>query len=245
MKVEILPVGDMAIQVFYDAPITEDLHYTIQQTSKLIIDSRTDGITEMVPGFQSITIYYNPLLTTFAELAKKVEEITGQAVGEKSQSQKEVMLIPTCYGGGFGEDLQRVASLHNLSPHEVISLHTSVDYLVYMIGFLPGFPYLKGLKEEISTPRLFTPRLHVPRGAVGIGGNQTGIYPLASPGGWNLIGRTPIRLFDPMLPTPFLLKTGDYIRFYPITEEEFFEIEELVKKKRFQVERRVIPLESN
>lgn len=240
MEVEILPVGDMAIQLSYHMPVTEKLHKLIQQTSKLIIEKDLNGVLELVPGFQSITIYYDPLSVTYNELSRLISEVCTLAKVEADHSPKEVIYIPTCYGGAFGEDIEKVASTHGLHENDVINLHCSVDYLVYMIGFLPGFPYLKGLRDEISSPRLATPRLRVPKGAVGIGGNQTGIYPFESPGGWNLIGRTPIRLFDPIQPTPFLLKAGDIIRFTSISSDEFYEIEARINEQSYQVKREVI-----
>ncbi len=131
--------------------------------------------------------------------------------------------IPVCYGGELGPDLDDVARTHGLAPEEVIRLHADADYLVYMIGFMPGFAYLGGLPERIATPRRKTPRTAVPAGTVGIGGRQTGVYPLVSPGGWNLIGRTPVKIFDIKRDEPTLLSTGDRVRFRPISRSEFDE----------------------
>ena len=133
-------------------------------------------------------------------------------------------MIPVCYDGEFAPDMEDVCAHTGLQREQVIRLHTSRDYLIYMLGFLPGFPYLGGMDERIEAPRLETPRTLIPAGAVGIGGKQTGIYPLASPGGWRLIGRTPIKVYDPDREEPILYKSGDYIRFYPITEEEYKDI---------------------
>ncbi|MCC3356309.1 5-oxoprolinase subunit PxpB [Bacillus sp. REN16] len=233
MNFDILPVGDTALQIFYKDPASDALQRQIQQTTKQIEKTNVLGIIELVPAYQSITIYYNPILISYKNLSTQVSEICKGIAAETTSLLKQVIVIPTCYDG---EDLSGVARGNGLSNEEVISLHSSVDYLVYMIGFLPGFPYLKGLPMRLATPRLANPRLKVPKGAVGIGGDQTGIYPLESPGGWNLIGRTPVPLFDPEKPEPFLLKAGDYLRFKPITSAEYKEIESLVKKHKYMVE---------
>lgn len=233
MNYEILPVGDMALQILFKEPASDSLQRQIQQTTKQIEKMNLPGVIELVPAFESITVYYNPILISYNRLSAQVSEICMTPSTEQSTSSKEIILLPTCYDG---EDLEIVARKNGLSTEEVISIHNSVDYLVYMIGFLPGFPYLKGLPAVLSTPRLANPRLKVPKGAVGIGGDQTGVYPLESPGGWNLIGRTPIPLFDPEKQNPFLLKAGDYLRFTPISSEEYWEIENLVKENRYIVE---------
>lgn len=233
MDFDILPVGDMALQIFYKRPSSRDLQRQIQQTTKHIEKKNIPGVNELVPAFQSITVYYNPILITYKNLSSQVSEICKGISTEEITLVKKVITIPTYYDG---DDLKNVARGHGLSTEEVISIHSSVDYLVYMIGFLPGFPYLKGLPTKLATPRLSSPRLKVPKGAVGIGGDQTGVYPLESPGGWNLIGRTPVPLFNPEKPNPFLLKAGDYLRFMPITSEEYMEIENQVKENSYHVE---------
>lgn len=139
-------------------------------------------------------------------------------------TSRRVVSIPVCYGGEFGPDLEYVAIEHGLTIENLIMIHSSVDYLVHMIGFAPGFPYLGGLPEQIATPRRATPRLQVEAGTVGIGGSQTGIYPITTPGGWQCIGRTPICLFRPEMNPPSLLKAGDFVRFKPITMQEYLEL---------------------
>ena len=139
-------------------------------------------------------------------------------------TSRRIVSIPVCYGGEFGPDLGYVADEHGLTIENLITIHSSVDYLVHMIGFAPGFPYLGGLPERIATPRRATPRLLVEAGTVGIGGSQTGIYPVATPGGWQCIGRTPVRLFRPEMNPPSLLEAGDYVRFQPVTMQEFLEL---------------------
>ena len=141
---------------------------------------------------------------------------------------KRQIQIPVCYEEEFGIDLSKVVDYTGLSAREVISLHTSPSYTVFAIGFLPGFPYLGGLPPELAVPRRSKPRLLVPKGAVGIGGTQTGIYPIESPGGWNLIGRTPLDLYDPNRPHPFLLQAGDQLTFDPISSQQFYEMKEQI-----------------
>lgn len=147
---------------------------------------------------------------------------------ENEQTEKELdhrtVSIPVCYGGEYGPDLEYVARHHNLTPEEVISIHSEGEYLAYMIGFAPGFPFLGGLSEKIATPRRPSPRTSIPAGSVGIAGMQTGVYPISTPGGWQLIGQTPIKLFLPEQNPPSLLQAGDIVKFEPISKEEYQEI---------------------
>ena len=149
-------------------------------------------------------------------------------------SESRIFEIPVCYGGEYGPDLQNIADLAGLTPEEVIKIHSSEDYLIYMLGFLPGFSYLGGLDERIHTPRLANPRIRIPAGSVGIGGSQTGIYPLDSPGGWQLLGMTPVKTYDPGREVPILFEAGDYIRFVPVTEEEYLKIKKQVDEGAYQ-----------
>jgi KipI family sensor histidine kinase inhibitor len=168
-------------------------------------------------------VAYNPLVIGFKDLTRRLRRI------EKSLSYAEPprhrrVEIPTVYGGEFGPDLDFVAGHHGLTTEEVIRIHTSQDYLVYMLGFTPGFPYLGGDLGKIATPRLEKPRMKVPAGSVGIAENQTGIYPIESPGGWRIIGRSPLRLFNPLEPPHFLLAAGDLVRFVSIDENGYREL---------------------
>ena len=150
------------------------------------------------------------------------------------ESRRRVFEIPVCYGGQYGPDLANIAEHAGLTEEEVVKIHSSKDYLIYMLGFLPGFCYLGGLDERIHTPRLANPRLKINAGSVGIGGSQTGIYPLDSPGGWQLMGMTPVKTYDPDREVPILLSAGDYIRFIPVDEEEYLRIKELVERDEYQ-----------
>ncbi len=157
-------------------------------------------------------------------------------MSDTAAQSARVIKIPVCYCEQFGEDLAFVAKHAGMSTDEVIRLHSGTDYLIYMLGFLPGFAYLGGLDKRLVTPRLESPRTLIPQGSVGIGGEQTGIYPIASPGGWQLIGRTPVRPYDAKRQPPILYNAGDYIRFVPISLEEYSRIEALVKNGEYECE---------
>ena len=179
------------------------------------------GITEVTPAYRSVLLEYDPALYNYQAI---VELIQTAPISFTNTDNKSVYEIPVCYGGDFGPDIDTVARLNSITIDEVISIHSEREYQVYMLGFLPGFPYLGGLSSKIATPRLENPRLAIPAGAVGIAGTQTGFYPVSSPGGWQLIGRTPLKLFDPNRQQPFLLSAGNWLRFVPISRIDFFEM---------------------
>ncbi len=201
------------------------LNARTRRLAQLLERQGLTGVIEIVPAycsflvlFESATLDPNRLKAIIEALFQEMGDSDGEAL-EASGSRVE---IPVCYGGDYGPDLVSVAQHNNFSPEEVVRIHSSGTYPVYMLGFAPGFPYLGGLDERIATPRLNTPRSHVPAGSVGIAGSQTGIYPLASPGGWRLIGRTPLTLFDPTAedPVPYY-RPGDSLRFVAVSEKEF------------------------
>lgn len=185
------------------------------------------GFIDLVPAFVSVVVHYDPIVaardgnaTPYDRVMDHLRDrLAGLRVEELAAPR--LVEIPVCYGGDLGPDLDDVARAHDLTADEVVALHAGADYLVHMIGFMPGFAYLGGLPERIATPRRKTPRTAVPAGTVGIGGRQTGVYPLVSPGGWNLIGRTPVKIFDIARDEPTLLLTGDRVRFQPISRAEF------------------------
>lgn len=181
---------------------------------------RIRGITDLIPTYRSLLITYDPLHLSLADLQGGVATLQERLADAPAPAHR-VLEVPTAYGGAFGPDLSFVASHNGLAEDEVIAIHSGTDYLVYMMGFSPGFPYLGGMSERIAAPRLQTPRTVIPAGSVGIAQTQTGIYPVESPGGWQLIGRTPIALFDASREPPVLVEAGDYIRFVPISHEEY------------------------
>ncbi|MGE5652794.1 MAG: 5-oxoprolinase subunit PxpB [Bacillota bacterium] len=196
-----------------------------------------NGVIELIPTYRSVLVHFDPLHVDRTEVMQWIHQHLQTSSGR--QGSARVVVIPTLYGGEFGPDLADVAQHAGLASDEVVQVHSSEDYLVYMIGFTPGFPYLGGLSPKIACPRLSSPRTLVPAGSVGIAETQTGIYPLATPGGWRLIGRTPLKLFDPASAQPFVLQAGDYLRFRPIDTKEYDEISSLVKEQRYQAETRV------
>ena len=216
--------GDSALNLEFARIITPETSAKIRLAAENLTDDPIEGITELVPTFCSLMVYYNPLIVSFDKLSARLNSKL-RAVGEVDLTVRKIVQIPVCYGGEFGPDLKNVADHAGLTEDEVIQMHSSHDYLIDMLGFLPGFAYLGGLDPRLHTPRLATPRTLIDAGSVGIGGAQTGIYPLASPGGWQIIGRTPLRPYDPDRSEPILYAAGEYLRFVPISFDEYAVIE--------------------
>jgi len=231
---QILIEGDSSVLIVFGDTISAETNQRITSTVQLIRAQRIEGIVDMIPAFVSLLINYNPLVISYDALKARLEKIL-QVETKASETVKRVFEIPVCYGGAYGPDLKNIAAHAGLTEEEVVKIHTSCDYLIYMLGFLPGFCYLGGLDERIHTPRLETPRLKIPAGSVGIGGKQTGIYPMDSPGGWQLMGKTPVKTYDPERDPAILVQAGEYIRFVEIDEAEFIRISGLVAKNEYQV----------
>lgn len=214
------PAGDRGILVEYGQGIDPAVNTKVRAMARLLEQDMPSGVHEVIPTYRSLLILYDPLISGFDTLVNELVRLE-TTLDHITLPAPDVVEIPVCYGGEYGPDMDTVARIHELCLEEVIRIHCSTDYLIYMVGFTPGFPFLGGLDERLHTPRLTTPRMRVPRGSVGIANNQTGIYPVTSPGGWQIIGRTPLTLFAPDRPNPFLYKAGDAIRFRPITSGEF------------------------
>ncbi len=226
--------GDKGLVVEFGNEISEPVNEKVRGLYLAIQKSQMPGIYELIPTYRSLLIQYNPLEIEIDSLIEKLSEIE-KDLGAIDLPKPRIVEIPTIYGGEFGEDLGFVAEHNGLSEDEVIKIHSSIDYRIYMLGFTPGFSYLGGMSEKIAAPRLKTPRTKIPGGSVGIAGKQTGIYPMESPGGWQLIGRTPVKLYDPSSETPIILQAGDYIRFIPIDKDEYDYIHDLAEKKQYKI----------
>jgi inhibitor of KinA len=243
-SVQIVPLGDSALLVrlsdnFADRDETIS---AVRAAQRRLEAAQFPGVIEIAPAYTTVAVFYRPIHAIDAGAA--VEDVLGwleqriraalTSVGAKhhrarrtgSAAASRTIEIPVCYDPEFAPDLEHMARNAGVSRREVVDLHSSAEYCVSCIGFTPGFPYLSGLPPRLATPRRPTPRREIPAGSVGIGGTQTGIYPIKSPGGWNVIGRTPLRLFDPEKNPPALLRAGDRVRFRPITREEFARLED-------------------
>ncbi|WP_339229779.1 5-oxoprolinase subunit PxpB [Aeribacillus sp. FSL K6-2833] len=234
MEFSIQPLGDTGIIIQFGTEISEAIYQQIRQYVYRLEQIRIEGIVEWVPAYTTLAVFYRPNIISYDELSQKLLKI-GEKIESMPVPDPIVIEIPTLYGKEAGPDIQFVAETNGLSEEEVVKIHSSSDYLIYMIGFVPGFPYLGGMDKRIAAPRKKTPRSRIPAGSIGIAGEQTGIYPLETPGGWQIIGRTPVKLYDPQKQDPTLLKAGDYIRFVPITEREYEKIEQQVLKGSYKV----------
>lgn len=225
---KVLIAGDSAVVVSFGESVDPLLNQRARRMWRKILDAGPNPlpgikIVEAVPTYRDVCVYYDPADTDFATLCSFLEKLAASASVE-ARDEEDVsgrrMEIPTVYGGRYGPDLEYVAAYHGITPDEVIKLHSGREYLVYMIGFSPGFPYLGGLPSQLITPRRKNPRKKVPAGAVGIGGHQTAIMTITNPSGWNYIGRTPVKFFDLERDPPSLLRPGDRVVFVPVSEEE-------------------------
>ncbi|MFA5848490.1 MAG: 5-oxoprolinase subunit PxpB [Bacteroidales bacterium] len=217
---EFLPAGDSAIIIKAGDEISVEINRTITALLARIEKGNISGITDFIPSYNELMICYNPAVTGFDKLKEAINSLE-KDIEKSTLSELKTKVVPVLYGGDYGPDLEDVATHNKLSAHEVIKIHSAGSYLVYMLGFTPGFCYLGGMDQRIAMPRKQTPRLKIPEGAVGIADQQTGIYPIESPGGWQLIGQTPLKLFDAKRKPEFLFNIGDTLRFVPVTEAEY------------------------
>jgi inhibitor of KinA len=213
------PMGDRALIVELGGDIDRAVNQKVRELFLRIEKEQIQGIKDLVPSYRSVTVVYDPLTIPQLNLQTRIKDLWARAHASNLLKPK-VLKVPVVYGGVHGPDLEWVASYHHLSPQDVINLHIQPTYQVYMIGFTPGYPYMGEVPEAISTPRRETPRTVVPRGSVAIAQRQTGIYPVQSPGGWQILGWTPLKLFDAGKWPPSLLEMGDFVRFFAIIEDE-------------------------
>ncbi|GKV70492.1 kinase A inhibitor [Sporosarcina sp. NCCP-2716] len=233
----IQPLGDSAVTITLGQGIHPEVHQKVKGLSRALEEQPFDGMIETVPSYNKLTVYYSPfevyrsqsatLGTTAFEMVTKYIQCISETIHETAAAKGRLIELPVLYGGYAGPDLAFVAQHNGLSIEEVIDIHANGEYLVYMIGFAPGFPFLGGMDEKIATPRKETPRTAIPAGSVGIAGMQTGVYPLKTPGGWQIIGHTPTPLFLPELSPPSYLQAGDRVKFRPVTEIEYKQLKKV------------------
>jgi len=234
VKVRFLSAGDRALVVDFGERVDRALSERVLRLDAIIRSNPPAGIVETVPTFRSLTVYYDPLLTSRAELQPAITALLD--LGDKTRSGARVWQVPVCYEGEFAPDLAEVARLTGLTPGEVVALHSGTRFHVYMLGFLPGFPYMGDLPPQLALPRRADPRLRVPAGSISIATSLTAIDPYESPGGWHLIGATPIRMFDPERAEPALFAPGDAVRFQPIDAASFASIRRAVENRNYEVQ---------
>jgi len=216
--------GDRGLLVEYGDGIDPELNRKVRAIALATEQASPEGLLEVIPTYRSIILIYDPGVTSPHHLEAVLLSLE-ERLTEIDIPLPKTVQIPVCYGGELGPDIGFVARHNNLTAADVIRIHSAPHYQIYMVGFTPGFPYLGGLPEALHTPRLETPRTVVPAGSVGIANAQTGVYSIDSPGGWRLIGRTPLRLFDPKRANPFLFKAGDLLKFEPISMDEYHDID--------------------
>jgi inhibitor of KinA len=216
----IVPAGDSALIVEFEERIDPAINARAIALADSLQAAAIAGVRDVVPTYRSVAVFFDPLRTNYDTLLERIERDAGRPAPDAAR-QAEPLRIPVCYGGDLGPDLGAVAAFGGISADEVIALHASATYRVFMLGFVPGFAYMGIVDARIAAPRHSTPRVRVPAGSVGIAGVQTGIYPAETPGGWQLIGRTPIKPFDANRAQPFLMKAGDAVRFYAIDRAEY------------------------
>ena len=233
MAPRLLPCGDCAVAVELGDEVSRELNARVLALEYLIQQKGLAGVTETVPTFRSLLVYYDPAATTWAELSGALAALAAAAQPDVLPPARQVEL-PCCYGGELGFELEGAAARLGLAPDEVARLHAAGDYYVYFVGFTPGLPYMTGMPDALTIPRLETPRTKTPPGSVSIGGVQCCIYSVESPGGFWVLGRTPLRLYDPAAADPILLRAGDRVRFRAIDRAEFDAIAAAVAAGRYR-----------
>ena len=243
-KPRLLPAGDRGLVVEFSNNISPAINAKVRAFIRGLSVQSLPGMEEVVPTYRSVLVYFDPLVVDPSRVENHLLKVLANLATLKLP-QPRLTRVPVCYGGDLGPDLVTVGRHTGLTVEEVIRRHSRVEYLIYMLGFTPGFPYLGGMDEAIATPRLATPRTLIPAGSVGIAGNQTGVYPIVSPGGWQLIGRTPLELYNPQADPPMLLAAGDYVRFVPIARQEYDELARQVSRGLYQIQTEVYKREGS
>lgn len=230
---EVKQYSEDALTINLGSEVDEKVNRQLVQLKSVITDLKFEGVVDIVLSYTSMIIYFDVLKADANKITASLKELDLNNLEDREYAYK-VVTIPVCYGGNFGPDLVRFKE--DLSLEDVINIHSNTEYLVYMLGFMPGFPFLGGLNKRLFKARLDSPRTNIPAGSVGIGGQQTGMYPFDSPGGWNLIGRTPIPLYDSSREEAILYEAGDRIIYTAIDEEEYYHIKDAYDKGEYTVE---------
>ena len=228
------PMGDRGILIEFEQIISEDTSAKIRKLTTNIENSKNPAIIELIPAYASVCVIYNPCIANYDALKEFLSSFLIKS-SDNDITSATVFEIPVLYNHETGPDLSFVSEHCGLCVDEIVSIHTSREYLIYMLGFAPGFPYLGGMDERIAAPRLKVPRKKITPGSVGIAGSQTGMYPIESPGGWQLIGQTPVKLYNPQRTPAVYYNAGDYIKYRAIDASEFEHIQELVKSNTYEV----------
>jgi KipI family sensor histidine kinase inhibitor len=213
--------GDSALLVEYASDIDAAVNAAVLAASARVRQARVPGVRDIVPAFASFAVHFDPVVTDAGALRDVIDRAAAEPVPDEPGSAQPLFEIPVCYGGRFGPDLLEVAAWAGCTPQEVVGTHAARSYRVFMLGFLPGFPYMAAVDDRIAMPRRDAPRPLVAAGSVGIAGRQTGVYPFDSPGGWRVIGRTPLTLFEPAREPAALLAPGQRVRFRPMSASDF------------------------
>ena len=232
MKVEsdptFQPMGDRCLIIEFESRVDPEINARVRSVARHLLTHPIEGVVDIVPAFTTVAVHYRPEAvrdgppseSPYRRLCRSIERILAQGIARPDAGAR-VVEVPVCYGGELGPDLDEVAVQCRMTPQQVIALHAASPHQVYMLGFAPGFPYLGGLDSRLETPRRSTPRTKVPAGSVAIAREQSAIYSIETPGGWNILGRTPLKLFTPETVPPCLLQPGDNVRFVPISAEQF------------------------
>lgn len=239
-KAKILNAGESGLIVEFGNQISPIINAKVNKLNELIKTDKWSGVIETIPTYRSLLVLFDPLSISKLELKTKIEVLMPQLENVAQGKNSRIVSIPVCYEQELAPDMEFVCKHTGLSAHEVIQIHTEPEYLVYMIGFMAGFPYLGGMNEKLATPRLSQPRTQIPAGAVGIADKQTGIYPVVSPGGWQLIGCTPVPIYNPSSSQPFLFAAGDFLKFKSIDSKEYQEILRAVQLGEYSPEYKIM-----
>ncbi|MEH7611650.1 5-oxoprolinase subunit PxpB [Gottfriedia acidiceleris] len=243
-KLDIFPLGCSGLVCYLGDSISMETNNLVHAFSEYLKTKLMTKIRAVVPSYHSITIFYDSINCSYTDINQEIKSHFNRYNGSKINREHIISEIPICFNATFGTELQKIAEDNKLKTEEVVRLYLEKVYPIYMIGFIPGFPYLGGLNPKLSTPRLIKPKT-VLKGSVGIAGNQTGIYPFESPGGWNIIGRTPISIFSTKNNGTENFKPGDLVKFFEITIEEFNQIEQLVKVDNYSIKKEVRFIDSH